>query len=136
MEALIRVHEVDERSSRDVIRRTGIKLLTKSDVVVIWADTDVTEDIIWELRTGNRDRATLIARLSALAADLPESVTHVRWGRVATPDWVAIQKEQVETCYRPGTSNTPMDGVIRQAELSHKQYFEGSTFQNPINRKA
>lgn len=41
-------------------------------------------------------------------------------GAVNTPERDAEQREQVETCYRPGTSSAPMDGWVRRLEVSHK----------------
>lgn len=132
MEAMIQVHKVDHRSTRDIITQVGLKLLTAKDAVTVWADESPTEEIVWALKCGDTDRATLLARLSVLADKLPKATTHVRWGRVATPDWVATQREQFETCYRPGGEKTPMQGWVARLELSHEQAHKGEAFQKPV----
>lgn len=49
-------------------------------------------------------------------------------GAVMTADRAAAMREQVELCYRPGTSRAPMDGWVRRLEVSWKEAHAGETF--------
>lgn len=51
------------------------------------------------------------------------STTH-RWGRLRDAERVESDSWQLETCYRPGTSKTPMKGWIARLELSWEQAHE------------
>lgn len=55
----------------------------------------------------------------------------IRWGAVNTPERDAVIREQVETCYRPGSEKTPMQGWVARLEVSHKQAHANETFQSP-----
>lgn len=56
---------------------------------------------------------------------------HIKFGTVNTPERHEAIREQVETCYRPGTDRTPLSGWVARAELSHEQAHADETFQKP-----
>ena len=99
IKAVLRIAKVDERAQRDRISY-GAKL-------IVWKRD---EDGWWSYT--------------------PESITVwgseyeelVRWGRVKTAEWVASQREQYETCYRPGTEKTPMQGPAARLGVSREEF--------------
>jgi hypothetical protein len=95
--AVIKLARTKETASRDVVQY-GYKLIA-------WKRTDngwsAPEDIeVW--------------------TEVAEEI--VRWGRVRTEDWVESQKEQFETCFRPGTHKSPMQGPAARLEVSREEF--------------
>lgn len=56
--------------------------------------------------------------------DDPSYDVHI-FGAIMTPEVAADKREQFETCWRPGTDRTPMQGPAARAEMSWKQYWDG-----------
>jgi hypothetical protein len=102
---------------------------------------DITDDeikaVVKLARTeerSNRDRVTFGAKLivwkrTESGWSAPEAVEVwtedteeiVRWGRVRTADWVESQLEQYETCFRPGTHKSPMQGPAARLEITREE---------------
>lgn len=102
--------DVDYRPRRDIVKSRRIELWS-------FVRTDDTSPFI-------RNQFVDCGVLSA-------SEAHVLFGAINTPDRAAAIAEQVETCYRPGTEKTPMQGWVARAEVSHKQAHANETFQRP-----
>lgn len=90
-----RASVVDERSRRTLITEREL-VLTK----IVWTSEGPTKTEV----------------------SITESVTenHHRYGGITTVQRAAEQKEQFETCYRPGTASSPMLGWMARLEASHK----------------
>ena len=103
---------VDYRSRRDIVtsRRLELHVFTRE-----------TEEGRWSHQT-----------IDSESHDLE---SHVRFGAINTPERDEATKEQVETCYRPGTEKAPMQGWVARAEMSHKQAHATERFQSPSTTK-
>lgn len=68
---------------------------------------------------------------------ITESVkeTHHRYGGITTVERAASAKEQFETCYRPGTASSPLQGWVSRLQLSWEQAHEGETFPTLTKEK-
>jgi len=115
--AVIRTCSVETRRSRDKITSIGLKKITyhKGDYQL----PDGSTRKVW----------TTKPRIETVAMPVNEDV--LTWGRAWTADRIAEDLWQAETCYRPGTDTSPMDGPIRKLEISHKEAFKDERFQNP-----
>ncbi len=91
-----RATAVDERSRRTIITEREL-ILTK----LVWTDGVMSK--------------SEVSMTEAVAEN------HHRFGGITTVQRAAEQKEQFETCYRPGTSNTPLQGWVARLEISHKE---------------
>lgn len=105
---VLSVAEVEYGSRRDKVisRHLVLYKWTRSSITDAW-----TKDSLWV-----DDRVT---------------EDHHRWGRIRDEERAESDAEQFETCYRPGTDKTPMQGWVARAELSHKQAHEDEVFQKP-----
>jgi hypothetical protein len=109
--ATIRTCKVETRRSRDRITEIGLKRITYKRA----------SDGLWQ-----RPEVETVA--------VPVTDDYLTWGRAWTAARVAEDVWQQQTCYRPGTDASPMDGPIRKLEISHEEAFENETFQNPTTR--
>lgn len=63
--------------------------------------------------------------------ETPEKSESVRFGAINTPERAEAIAEQVETCYRPGSDKSPMQGWVARAEMSWDQAHADEPFQAP-----
>jgi hypothetical protein len=115
-EAVIRTCEVESRRSRDRLTEIGLKKIT-------YVKMD------YELPGGGSIKVW--SRPVIEVVSIPTSEDILTWGRAWTAERLADLEWQTDTCFRPGTDQTPMDGPIRKLEISHEQAFAGEEFQDP-----
>lgn len=110
---VLRIAQVDYRSRRDVVTGATIQLHVFQRP---------TPDAKWSHQ--------------CIEVDDEVDLQHVRFGAVNTPERDEAIKEQVETCYRPGTHKSPMKGWVARAELSWDQAHADEAFQKPNTHTA
>lgn len=96
IKAVLKIARTEERSQRDIVTY-GVKL------------------IVWHLTESGWSAPESIDVWTEDAQEI------VRWGRVRTEDWVASQMDQYETCYRPGTKRSPMQGPAARLEITREE---------------
>lgn len=97
VKAVLRIARTKERTMRDEVTY-GMRL------------------IVWTLdESGNWKRESI----DVWGEDAEEVV---RWGRVRTEDWVESQKDQYETCYRPGTKKSPLQGPAARLGVTREEF--------------
>lgn len=101
-----RATQIDRRSRRDIVTERTLQL---------WQINRNSTDEYW----GRPDYVESVEAVSE---------SYYRWGVIHTPERDASIREQVETCYRPGTSKTPMQGWIAKLEISWKEAHENEEF--------
>lgn len=106
------VREVDVRSRRVKVVREGQRL-------VRWSRP--AEGMMW----GRADELTVWS-------DDPSYDVHL-FGSIMTPEVHADKTEQWETCYRPGTERTPMQGPASRAGVSRKEYWGDEYTDNKVH---
>lgn len=98
VKAVIKIARTDEKSQRDVV--------TYGKRLIVWTRIDEER---WSKES-----------IEVWPEDDTEEI--VRWGRVRTPDYVASQREQYETCYRPGTHKSPLQGPAARLGVSREEF--------------
>lgn len=118
--------------------RTTFILRPHQEVVSVDMTDDEVKAVLRIARTeerATRDRVTYGARLIVWKRDADgdwgrsqsidvwteEAEEMVRWGRVRTPEYVASQREQFDTCFRPGTHKSPMQGPAARLEITREE---------------
>lgn len=121
IKVLMSVVDSEERGRRTRINRSGKKLMEFHRTGLIWVlKHQIT---VWD------DDVTFDFH---------------KWGRISTIEYTASQREQFQTCYRPGTSRTPLQGPAARLGISDKEYWSNETYPkfssksnktNPSNKK-
>jgi hypothetical protein len=96
IKAVLTIAKIEERAQRDRV--------TFGKRLIVWTRTDDG----WHRES-----------IDAWGEDAHEIV---RWGRVRTPDYVASQREQYETCYRPGTKKSPLQGPAARLGVTREEF--------------
>jgi len=103
-----RASVVDRRASRDIVTEREITL---------WKFT-CTPGVGW-----SRDFVTITEAVHEV---------HTRYGVINTPVRDAEKREQFETCYRPGSERTPLQGWVARLEMSWSQAHENDMPAVPV----
>lgn len=129
-----RIKEYDEIISVDKAD-LEVKILVKRAIVEYGARRDkVTGERVelWVFRRESTDH--MWPKAQYIEVETVAQAGFVKFGSINTPEREADKREQVETCYRPGTDKTPLQGWVARAEISWEQAHANEGFQSPIKK--
>jgi len=103
--AALRIADYTEGARRDKIHRYGIKLMT------------------WKVISTSERWGKVWGKPETLIVWQDEAPTeYARWGAVNTPERHASKTEQYDTCYRPGTHKSPMQGPAARLGVTREEF--------------